>query len=352
MAAVAIALSSCRISYDIEYCDYSVELRYDYNEENTAEANMIEYYVYTLDEYIFDADGILYQHRTTSPDPCADYMVSQLDLPPGRYSVIAIGNMDERSTASDVAGTRNSFNSRSASPTPGVTRRENMLLTLQNCEELTGGTYGQSEKLYHGYKTFTVMEQNISRVRVDMINAHFSLKFRVTWKNNSTPARGKYYALLEAIPSEYKLMPEYIYPANSFECKTHECDADDLYPTNCNNVIHHIPQTCYQQTNILCHRNDTYINADNEMWGQFINYRIKTETKPVLRIFSDGTSRSGEDEQIIKDIDLQEVFKWFHYELDHTLKQEYELDIVVDGNTIIINPMRVGDWDEGDILKN
>ena len=208
---------------------------------------------------------------------------------------------------------------------------------------------GPSENLYHGYKTFTVKEQGISRVRVDMVHSHLRIRFRVTWKYSTAPERGEYYALLESIPSQYALMPQYIYPAGSLECVEHDCDGHDLYPSNCNNVIHHIPLTCRKDesdapVNVLTYRHDTKINADWEMWGEFTAYRIKTETQPVLHLLdmSGNSILPGG-----RSLDLQGYFDWYEYELDHTLKQDYIIDIVVEGTSVKMSTLTVGDWDEG-----
>lgn len=331
--ACGLWLTGCDIDADRVICDYKVQLRYDYNEENGTQENRIEYYVYSIDEYIFDDRGVLFRYRQFTPDRCTEYMNSEIDLPPGRYSVIAIGNMDERSAATDAAtGDR---------PLEGYTLRKNMRLTLANAAALPNNTYGPSEPLYHGYKTFTVKERGISRIRVDMINAHFTLKFRVRWKNGATPPTGDYYALLESVPSHYHLMPEYIYPAGSFTCETHDPGRHDLYPDNCNNVIHHIPGTCHEGQNVLVHRHDTHVTVDKELWGEFTAYRIKDATAPKLRVFG------ADDTQVIRDIDLQQYFQWYDYRLDTELKQAYSIDITVDGDKIILMPLEVGDYEEG-----
>lgn len=334
LVAVAAGAVSC-YDYDNnrEICDYKVQLRYDYNEENTTTENRIGSYVHFIDEYLFDEAGVLYGMNTVEPDPCTGEWTSHYALPPGRYSVIGIGNKDERSTVTDVrlGGT----------PVIGSTNRNDMLLWLENCEQMTDNTSGPCEKLYHGYRTFTVKPRGISHVRVDMINAHFTLKFRVKWKNGATPPRGDYYVLLESVPSEYGLMPQYIYPAGSFSIETYDCDIHDLYPVNSNDVIHHIPYTCHLENNVHCHRNDTRINVDNEMWGEFTAYRIKDATQPKLRIFADDGS------QVVRDIDLQAYFDWYGYVLDYELKQAYEIDITIDGDKIIIVPLDIADYEEG-----
>lgn len=338
----AVLADSCYIDRAAnEICDYNMQLRYDYNEENTSLANMIEYYVNTIDEYIFDAEGVLFQHRRFMADPCVNYMHSQINLPPGCYSVIAVGNRDDRSMVMDANNTGSALETL----IPGVTRREDMLLELNNAEAKPDGTSGESERLYHGYKTFTVMPEGISRVRVDMVNAHMKLKFRVTWKNGATPPSGTgYYALLESVPSKYNLMPELIYPVNSFECQKHDPDLHDLYPSSCNSVIHHIPHVCHEQENVLRYRNEARINVDKEMWGEFISYRIKTMTRPKLRIFD------AKGVQIVRDVDLQKYFDWLGYDVDSQLKQDYEIDIVIDGDKIIMMPLDVADWEEGGVL--
>lgn len=333
-AFASAGLVSC---YDVneerELCDYKVQLRYDYNEENGTTENMILYYVFSMDEYIFDADGILYLSRTFTPDRCTEYLHSELDLPPGQYSVIGIGNRDERSVITDVRT--------GLAPQAGVTHRDDMRMSLDHAAVMTGNTRGPSEPLYHGYRSFTVNERGISRVRVDMINAHFTLQFRVRWRYNA-PARGNYYALLESIPSEYSLMPEYIYPAGSFQCEDYDSNWHDEYPSNSNSVIHHIPHTTHRQANVLTHRHDTYMNTNRQIWGEFMNYRIKTATRPVLRIMQEGTNS-----QVVKDIDLQAYFAWYNNKLNHELKQAYIIDIYIDGTTVIISPLDVADWDEG-----
>lgn len=338
LITVLFGSASCHTDDYRSTCDYKVQLRYDYNEENQSDGvNMIEYYVFEIDEYIFDQDGILYAQRRFEADRCSEHMNSELQLPPGRYSVIAIGNRDHRSTTWDAA-TGNA-------PVEGLTHRDDMRMTLDNPEPMPDGSNADSEPLYHGYKTFTVNERGISRVRVDMINAHMTLRFRVRWKNGASPERGNYHALLTTIPSHYSLMPQYIYPKSSLECHSFDGDVYDEYPSDCNNVIHHIPYTCYADgapANLLTHRLDTYLNADNEIWGEFRTYRIKKSTpvKLLIRSASGALAVPGA-------VDVTGYLTHFGFTRDDELKQVYEIDILIDGEKIIMNPLDVGDWFEG-----
>ena len=346
-SVVALFGASCSMDEYNEICDYTVQLRYDYNEENTADNNMIDYYVDKIDEYIFDEQGILFLHRQISHGKCREYLHSEVDLPPGQYSVIAIGNVDERSEVIDITSTSTGLKP----PIPGVTRREDIRLSLNNCENLFGNTIGPSEKLYYGYKTFTVLPNKISLIRVDVINAHLSLKLRVTWKNGIPATIQGYYMQLEGLPSEYNLMPEFIYPARSFDCENHNTNSHDAYPSNCNVVIHHIPHTCHQNSNVLTHRYDSYITNDHEMWGQFTTYRIKNATPTLLNIYHYDENTQQTTKILSNGIDLQAYFAFRQTNLDQTLKQDYLLSVEIDGDKTNILPLNVGDWEEGGALQ-
>lgn len=337
LAAVLLAVAGCHKDNYREICDYKVQLRYDYNEENQTQQNMVEYYVFHIDEYIFDKDGILFASRRFTADRCSEYMNSEIDLPPGRYSVIAIGNRDERSAVTDAkSGT---------DPIVKVTHCDDMRMLLDNAVVMTGDTRGPCEPLYHGYRTFTVKEEGISRIRVDMVNAHMILRFRVKWKNGASPERGNYYALLENIPSEYSLMPQYIYPKNSLKAEDHIPANHDEYLSLDNYVIHHIPYTCFPDAmpaNTLTHRLDTYLNADNEIWGEFRTYRIKKAT-PIKLIVNSADGQLA----LPNVVDVTGYLTHFGFTRDDELKQVYEIDILIDGNKIVMNPLDVGDWFEG-----
>ncbi len=348
---ITLFVAGCDISlHETDICDYRVQLRYSYNVENTSRTNAIGDYVAHIDEFIFDGKGVLFAVRKLTPDICSEEFVSELVLPAGRYSVIALGNIDGRSVLRDDAN---------GDLIIGTTRREDIRLSLDNADAFADGTRGHCEELFHGYRTFTVRESGgASRVRVDMMNAHFELRFRVMWKNTTrTPAQGVYYTVLQDIPSEYGLMPEHIYHAGSLDAVLHEPTDHDAYPHTDNNIIHHIPYSCHAGNNILSHSNTTYLNADGEVWGKFVSYRIKSETDPVLMLYyaPDGVRSRGEDPMVLpREIRLKDYFTWMGVKLDHELKQEYALDIVVDGDQILISPFDqfgIADWNDGGHLN-
>lgn len=341
LSAIVLLAVSCRgliEHYDNPECDYTVRLRYDYNQENTTTDNRFDYYIRTLDEYIFDEQGILIIARQVLRDICDNTWHSDLDLPPGRYSVIAVGNRDARSGIwDDMNGN---------APKPGVTRRDDMRMMLENAEVFVGGTSGPSEKLYHGYRTFTVNPTGQSSIRVDMVHSHLLLKLRVTWKSGQPAVRSNYHILLESVPSYYSLMPEYYYPKGSFSCMPHDPDTSDNYESSSNAVIHHI-KNVRQDRNILTYRYNTYITNDSEMWGEFISYRLKNENPVRLHICHYDPETQTETRLLPDGINLKEYFDYRGINLNHTLKQDYQIAITIDGTRVSLMPLDVSDWEEG-----
>ncbi len=346
-----LLVSGCDMTlHETDICDYSVQLQYNYNEENTSRENKVTDWVKHIDEYIFDSEGVLCQMRRVTEQNCINDLDSEMQLPEGRYSVIAVGNRDERSLIYDAA-----TNGR---PTVGSTLREDMRMMLDAAETFGDGTRGHCEELFHGYRTFTVQEDNgASRVRVDMINAHFELRFRITWKNiPQAPSSGLYYAIMQDIPSEYNIMPEYVYPAGSFDAMPHDPELHDKYDHTSNDVIHHIPHVTHNSNNLISHSNTTYLNADGEVWGKFVNYRIKVDTEPIMMLYyaTRGVRSSSDPMVLPREIHLRDYFTWIGQDLDYELKQEYAIDIVVDGDKILISPFddfNISDWSEGGILN-
>ena len=326
--------------YDDKECGYTVQIRYDYNKENGSVFNELPAYVSTLTEYLFDDQGVLIDSVQVRVDECYGQYLSEYDLPPGRYTVIAIGN---QSTMSEITDNGKPLE-------PGVTRREEMLLTLQHVVTRTDdngdGNYNNCGRLYHGYRTFSVEPNQVSNVRVDMVHSHHVLRFRIRWKQ-APPPLGDYYATMTYIPSEYTLMPQYVYP-EPYKWEDYDCAIHDLFSRQPIWVKHHIP-TVHQDRNILTHKLHLRRNADAEIKGEFVMYRIKNETTPTMALYM-GMDATGK--QQMKEINLQRYFNEQQIDLDHTLKQEYNIEIMIDAtaNQVHVYPITISDWEEGGIL--
>lgn len=343
---VAWSLSSCHKALDRydKVCDYTVRLYYHYNEENTAKVNKFDSHIRVLDEYIFDENGVLVSEHKVFRDVCDGSWHSDLELPPGRYSLIAVGNRDTRSRIWDE--------STGNAPKPGETLRTDMRMELNDAELFPDGTKGAVERLYHGYRTFTITPTGVSRMRVNMVHSHLRLKFRVTWKSNLPADRNNYYLTLETVPSQYALMPQYYTPEGTFTCCLHDPATCDPYRSVCDNVVHHIPYTCYGENNLTVHRHDTYINHDNEMWSEFTAYRLKNATQTRLNLWHYDEYTQTAEKILSKGIDLQDYLVNFRgINLDYTLKQDYELAITIEGDQAKITPLKVDDWEEGGVIN-
>ena len=333
--AVAPMFTSCDVEGDSEICDYNVQLRYDYNQENTARTNEFARYVLGTEEYIFDENGVLYAVNPVTTDACTGEWVTQLMLPPGKYSVIAVGNRTSMSYTQQ--------------PRVGETRREDLLLTLVNrsANGTDDGVHFEScGRLYHGYRTFTVAKWGVSRVRVDMVHSHLDLRFTIRWKNNQIPAHADdFYVLLKDVPSQYHLMPEFLYPVPREAAKRHDPVADDKHESVSERVIHHIPQVHYDR-NPVTYRKDVGLYG-NALSAQLIGYRIRnvgedrTETK--ISLYGNGGT------QLMKDIHLNDFLNRSNINLDHTLKQQYHIMFEIDAETgeVTVWFADIADWDEG-----
>lgn len=344
---VALGGVSCRglIEHFDLICDYTVQLRYDYNQENGTSENRFERYIKSAEEYIFDADGILCAFGPVTKDVCTGEWVSQLDLPPGRYSVIAVGNRSAMSRI-HAGGTE---------PVIGRTRREDMTLTLETRSvngHDDGTNFLNTGRLFYGYRTFTVAPDQVSLVRVDMVHSHLDLRYTIRWKGSAAPANtGDFYVMMTDVPSQYSLMPEYVYPQPKGNCEQHDPASHDTYDTQCLSVRHHIV-TVQKAENIVSHRNDVYLSG-NVISGQMLTYRLRSPgadcTETRISLWRTGGTRAGEPERMMKDIPLNDFLSRSFEDLDTTLKQQYHIVFEIDPATgqVSVWFADIADWDEG-----
>jgi len=330
-AALLAGLASCRIDYDIEYCDETTRIVYRYNRENTSDTDRLPEYVSTLTEYLFDGDGVLLDEREVALDDCTGAYTSDRELPPGRYSVIAVGNRTAMSQVTYGSG----------GTTVGETRRDGMLLSLRN-RTRTEEPFANCGRLYHAYRTFSVEEGLPTRVKADAVHSHCVIRFTIRWRS-TPPANAKdYYVQLRDVPSEYGLMPEYVYPAPGAACAEHDFDGHDAYNRICEEVIHHIPRV-YNDRNVVTHRREVKRVTD-EIMGETVTYRLRNDGRTMFSLHTaDGT-------RVMKDVHLNHFLTAMEIDLDRTLRQEYDIhfDIDDDAGLVYVYFANVGDWDEGE----
>lgn len=319
----ACMMYACDIDDDMQVCEYNTRLTYRYDREQTAPVSVLDRYVQSLDEYIFDAGGVLIQVNRLPGSSCFGEYVSETNLPEGNYSVITWGNRGEPSKVNKAE--------------IGVTKRDEMLLNL-NSPVTRADIYQQdSERLYYAYRTFSVQKYGVSKVNVDISHSHCVLDITVRWKNsNEIPTYGNYYMLLKQLPAQYGFMPEYRFKDRL--CNLHN-PTEDEYPKDTKEALHYITRV-YGDRQLQVHRKDVALNG-RQFNTQFVTYRYRNDSHELLSIYAaDGT-------QIMKEIDLHTFFREMNIELDTNLRQEFEINIEIDRNKVIVGLVEVGDWEEG-----
>lgn len=333
----ALVFMSCDIEFEHETCDYNLEIVYWYDAEMTAADNKLSSVVFSLDEYIFDEDGILFAWRKVPMDECYGGYVSEGTLPPGRYSVITWGNRSDINNPNDAV--------------VGVTRREDMLLFVDcmysgSRGTRTGNLQDNGDRLYYTYRTFTVPETGVTRIKAGMVHSHLVLKYRIRWRGKAPENTKDFYTDLTPASSTYGFMPEFRYLGNT--CNYHDPEKDDYRQISMENR-HKITTVFDNRRNH--HRIDVNMNGSKHIYGEFVTYRLRNTTPITMALWSAGMNNSGDPLQIMKDVDLQ---RWFYdkgIELDRNLKQDFYLDFeILEDGRVIVSEMEVGDWTEGGYL--
>ena len=326
----ALPLYACDIEYDHEICGHNVEILYWYDAEMSAPDNKLSDVVSSLDEYLFDADGVLVRAHRIAADECDGGFSSKSQLPPGRYSVITWGNRSDINTVNDAV--------------TGVTRREEMLLSVNCPHAIDPGRQANGDRLYYAYRTFTVPEVGETYVKASMVHSHLVLKYRVRWRGKAPANTKDFYSEMNSLSSSYGFMPQYRYQGNI--CQNHDPDADD-YKMQCMESRHYI-KTVFDNRE-RNHRQEVDMNGDKQIFGEFVTYRLRNTTPVTMTLWSAGTgTKAGEPTQIMKEIDLNRWFSEKNIELDRNLKQEFYLDFeILDDGTVIVSEVEIGDWHEG-----
>lgn len=339
----AVVLYACHIDHygPEEECDHTVRLFYHYNRENTSRENELPSYVKGMTEYLFDGDGILYQVNPVEIDECNGHYASERNLPPGRYTVITMGNQTSMSETTDKA--------QQNAPQIGITKREDMLLSLRNETQSRSGRgyYDNCGRLFHGYRTFTVTPNDISHVRVDMVHSHCVINYTIRWKNiASTPSNTRDFTIrMGDLPSIYNLMPQYYYPDGV--ASEHDPATCDAYNPVCLGVIHHIP-TVYkpgvnpvEECNLIHHRTEGTM-LGRRITGKTITYRLRNEGDVKLSLHCESGG------QLMKDLPINKILQDLGENLDYSLRQEYDLVFEIDDNgSVRVFFAGAAEWDEG-----
>ena len=317
---LCLSLVSCDIDGDLAECPYDARLEYWYT--GTGQANVLPDYVFRMHEFVFDSVGVLCHKREISS---RKGIAAELDLPPGRYTLVAWGNIDSCS--------------RTGKTEIGKTRLEDLRLYADRPYKSTRASaslQSSSEKLYYGYAGFRIADRGVSRGRVDMVHAHLKLDVTVKWKGRAPTDTGDLYMTLGGIYPEYQFLPKYEVKGSAYSTYS----ADNGGAMTRSGIWYYIPgrpKDCSPVT----YKVATKMDITRTVSAQFVTYRLASADHPILQLFGGG-------QPLIREIDLEKYFRTMQIDLDKNLRQEFSLVVEVDASGgIIVSSAKVSDWVDG-----
>jgi len=313
-----ILLPCCEIDSDMPICNYDIQL--DYWLSDDGQQNTLHQYVQHIDQYIFDEQGILF-HIDRIETTSGKGFVSELELPAGRYSVISWGNVSGVSKVLNVV--------------VGGTHIDEVRLKLNDPLD-DPDTHSHSERLYYGYRTFSVREQGASRARVYMSHAHFMLEVIVKWKKDAPGDTKDFRMTLRGMQDTYTWTPNF---------KVYENTIDDFselyeeYAVTDYDKRYYLKSPVMKNENIA-HKQEVEMDIVGNVNGRLLGFRITNNSHPLLRLYAG-------DKPLMKEIDLYRYFESMSIELDRNLKQEFAIIVEIDGDVVTVRPVVISDWENG-----
>jgi len=310
-------------------CPYNVQLEYWYSQEGTKNQNMINNYIYDVAEYIFDANECLYSIQKLPGQSLRGKYFSEMILPPGRYTVVAWGNLPGHTLP--------------YTPRIGETRKDELVIRLGEINrqnETTpppGQIQGNIGRIYYGYNTFTVQEKSISRIHMEMTHAHCVLNATVKWKVNTPGNTKNFRLLLREAPGVYTFDPEYgTTITGPVKLPVTE------YPVNSRNAIYYTP-TVQHNTGLTRYQAEAKMDITRTLKGELITHRYRNTSQILFSVYA------GE-EQITNEIDLCKYFQTMNIDREKNLRQEFYIIVEVHADQILVYPAIPSDWENGGII--
>jgi hypothetical protein len=307
------------IREDLSDCPPVARIVYRYDREGESVGkNVLPVFVSGIIQYIFDENERLVAVDTVRPDDNGKF-VSRPQLAPGRYTVSGWGNVNGASRVKEAAA------------------GQEMELYLDN--EVGAGVQGASERLFYGYREFTVAEVGESRVHVDMTHAHCILTFAIRWKNAAMtpPETGDYRLSLRDVPSRYGFFPGY---RLQDRLAAPYSPGMEGYPAGDGTVINHVPVV--HDTGRLVTRREAAGMNNKTLRGEIVTYRLSSACHPVLSIH-DG------ERLLEREIDLHEFFTRLAIRLDEVPRQEYLIGVEIDNDRVVtfLVTASIEAWNDG-----
>jgi hypothetical protein len=261
-------------------------------------------------QYIFDESERLVAVDTVLPD-AAGRFVSGARLAPGRYTVTGWGNAGRASRMEEAAC------------------RQEMEIRLDSAA-------GDSERLFYGYREFSVRERGTTRVEVDMTRAHCSLSFTIWWSDaaRAPSGPGDFYLVLRDLPSRYGFLPAYRERGRQVSPYTPGMEG---YPAGDEAVIHYIP-VVHGDGRLVTRRVAAGLSA-RRLHAGLVTCRLASDSHPMLSVH-DGERR------LMGEIDLHAFFATLGIRLDEATRQEFDVGIEVGSDRVeaFLMTASTSDW--------
>ena len=314
---VAIATNSCDLDAELPDCDYTARLEYWY--VFTGTANELPDYVDTMDEYLFDASGILRQVEQLAGD---SLLAHELVVPPGTYTLVSWGNLDGRSRIVPAIIGQTTLNE--------IRLEHNDIASESTLSPLERGqgvcqSYPNTEPLYYATDILEVPRSGIVRKRVNTTHAHALLRVTAKWLRDVPPNTDDFFFTLRGIPA-----------AAGFDIATRVNTSitglvgeEWIYP---------IPRM--DETTLCTQYTKASMRPNRTVTGDLMTYRYTDTTQLLFRI------RAG-DRPLIREVNLTEFFRAMSVPFTRNIRQEFSIIITIDGNDISVSFTGVSDWEDG-----
>lgn len=298
-----IVLSGCDIDAQLPDCDYNARLEYWY--VFTGSKNEIPDYVDTMNEYLFDSDGILRQVRLLEGD---SLLAHELTVSPGTYTLVSWGNIDGRS--------------RIVPAVIGQTRLSEIRLAHND----TATESANTEPLYYATDILEVPRSGIVRKRVNTTHAHALLRVTAKWLHD-IPANTKDFAFtLRGIPA-----------AAGFDVAERVNTSLAGYDLS-NGTVYNIPRM--DETRLCDHYTKATMRPNRTVTGDLMTYRYTDNTRLLFRIWAG-------DRPLIREVNLSEFFREMSIPFTRNIRQEFAITLQIDGDNISVLFTGVSDWEDG-----
>ena len=300
----------CQMIDENDFCCYNVQLNYRYYHSGK---NELTSRITSMRHFLFNADSILQDVYDVSGDAVKKL---ELIIPSGDYTIISFANIHTASRLQEFV--------------TGQSRMDELQLYIDNLNE--DGYQNNSEKLFFAYRNFSVAKSGIKYYIVDCTHAHNILTVNVKWKDASPPVSSRYTMELTKVPGNYQFPVQRWITIGSFKSE------DNKIPeSNENTVVHAIPEPL---SKTVTHHTEGKFKPNGNLEGTFITYRYTNQRIPTFCLF-------GDNEALMKEIDLSIFFQQMGWELSNNIEQEFDLTMTIDGDKVWVSGTNIVDWEDG-----